>query len=84
MFRLDQIIFDNLFFHLRPRFCSLNFISQFHDDREIATAANQTLAHLRPPMAPPPTGEISEISGFPFSSATTLPPPSLVYLLAHF
>jgi hypothetical protein len=26
----------------------LNFVSQFHDDREIATAANQTLAHLRP------------------------------------
>jgi hypothetical protein len=35
-------------------------------------------------MAPPPIGEISEISGFLFSSTTTPPPPSLVYLLAHF
>jgi hypothetical protein len=43
----------------------LNFVSQFHDDGEIATAATQTLAHLRRPrMTPPPIGEISEISGF--------------------
>jgi hypothetical protein len=32
---------------------------------------------------PAPIGEISEISGFLFSSTTTLPPSSLVYLLAH-
>jgi hypothetical protein len=34
-------------------------------------------------MTPAPIGEISEISGFLFSSTTTLPTPSRVYLLAH-
>jgi hypothetical protein len=42
------------------------------------------LAPLRPArMTLWPIGEISEISGFLFSSTTTLPPSSLVYLLAH-
>jgi hypothetical protein len=49
-----------------------------------AIAANQTLTSLRPArMTPAPIAEISEISDFLFSSTTTLPPPSLVYLPAH-
>jgi hypothetical protein len=35
----------------------------------------KSVAHLRPTrMEPPPIGEISEISGFLFSSTTTPPP----------